>query len=211
MSRGAFRVVSHWSTGFNAEITLTNMTEETIHDWEVVFDLPYDIESVWNGVMVSHENGVYTVRNAGYNWDIQPGESVTFGFCVTAETETVTEPTAYALVERQVGGVEGDFEVTYKVHSDWGTGFNGQIEIRNLSAKAVQDWTLEFDCAYTFTQFGNGEIISHEGDHYIIKNKGYNATIETGQTLVLDFTADCGDAGSGVEPTGYRLHAARGD
>lgn len=136
---------------------------------------------------------------------------MTFGFCVTAEAETVTEPTAYALVERQAGAVEEDFEVTYKVHSDWGTGFNGQIEIRNLSAKAVQDWTLEFDCVHTFTQFGNGEIISHEGDHYIIKNKGYNATIETGQTLVLDFTAECGDAGSGVEPTGYRLHAAGED
>ena len=204
---GTFRVLDHWNTGFNGEITLTNVTGEVIHDWEVAFDLPYEISGMWNGVVVSHENGVYTVRNAGYNWDIQPGGSVTFGFCAIAETETVTEPMGYALVERQAGVLEGNLEVTYKVHGDWGTGFNGQIEVRNLSSEVVHDWSLEFDYPHTVLQFGNAEITSHEGDHYILKNKGHNADIEAGQTLTLDFTAECGGAGSGVGPTDCKVHS----
>lgn len=96
-SNGMFRVTSHWNSGFIGEITLTNTTDEVIHDWAVDFEFPYEIVSIWNGVVTSYENGVCTVQNAGYNRDIQPGESVMFGFGVNVETETITEPTAYRL------------------------------------------------------------------------------------------------------------------
>lgn len=96
---GTFRVVSHWNSGFRAEITLTNNTDEVIHDWVVAFDLPYDIVGIWNGVIVNNENGIYTVKNAGYNSDIEPGQSVTFGFNAHAETEKIIEPTQYDMVD----------------------------------------------------------------------------------------------------------------
>lgn len=43
---GTFKVAAHWNTGFSAEITLTNNTDEVIHDWVVAFDLPYDIVNI---------------------------------------------------------------------------------------------------------------------------------------------------------------------
>lgn len=96
---GTFKVAAHWNTGFSAEITLTNNTDEVIHDWAVAFDLPYDIVSIWNGVIVSNEKGIYTVKNAGYNSEIKPGQSVTIGFNADAVTEKIIGPTKYNLIE----------------------------------------------------------------------------------------------------------------
>ncbi|MDE7269070.1 MAG: cellulose binding domain-containing protein [Acetatifactor sp.] len=202
---GAFRVVSNWNTGFTGEITLTNTTDEVIHNWVVAFDLPYELRGIWNGEIVSYENGVYTIQNAGYNWDIEPGESVTFGFYTYAETETIIEPTYYTLIEKPAQTVQQKYEIAYKVNSDWKTAFNGQIEISNVSSGEIFDWTLEFDSVHNFDQFWNAEIVSHEGNHYVIKNRGYNAAIEAGQTLILGFTASCGSAGSGYAPMNYKL------
>lgn len=72
-------------------------TDAEIHNWVVAFDLPYDIVNIWDGIIAACEDGIYTVQNAGYNWNINPGQSVTFGFNADAETEKVIEPTNYKL------------------------------------------------------------------------------------------------------------------
>lgn len=202
---GIFRVVSHWNCGFNGEITLTNNTDEVMHNWVVAFDLPYDIVSIWNGVIASYENGIYTVQNAGYNWDINPGQSVTFGFNADAETDKVTEPTQYNMVDMPADDVTQNYEIEYQVNSDWETAFNGQIEICNLSTEDIYDWTLEFDCPHKINQFWTAQIVSQENNHYVIKNLGYNAKIGAGETLILEFEACCGSENAKDEPTNYKL------
>ncbi|MCM1112379.1 MAG: cellulose binding domain-containing protein, partial [Muribaculum sp.] len=204
---GAFRVLSRWSTGFQAEITLTNTTDQTIRNWSVSFELPYEITNLWNGVIVSHENGVYTVQNAGYNLELLPGGSVTLGFCANAETESLTEPAHYTLIQPPAKPVEQTYEVVYRVHSGWEAAFNGQIEIRNLSSEELWDWTLEFDSDQNFDRFWNAELVSHEGSRYVIRHKGYNASIGAGQTLVLGFEASRSRTGLGGEPGSFRLTA----
>lgn len=189
----------------NPEVTLTNTTDEVIHNWAVAFDLPYAIENVWNGRITSYENGVYTIQNAGYNWDIEPGGSVTFGIYASAETETIIEPAYYTLIEKPARTVKQDYQVVYKVNSDWGTAFNGQIEVKNVSSEEIFDWTLEFDCDYHIHQFRNAQIVSRQGNHYVIKNKGYNAAIGAGQALILGFEADCGNASANRGPAHYTL------
>lgn len=205
---GTFRVISHWNAGFNGEITLTNTTDEVIHNWVVAFDLPYEIENIWNGRIASYKDGVYTIENAGYNWDIEPGKSVTFGIYVNTETESIAEPTYYTLVKNQEKPTKQNYKIDYRVNGNWTTAFNGQIEISNLSTREMFDWTLEFDCDNHINQFWNAQIISHKGNHYIIKNKGYNAVIGAGQTLVLGFEANSGSAGINCEPTNYTLTTA---
>lgn len=95
--------------------------------------------NIWNGVIASYENGIYTVQNAGYNWDINPGQSVTFGFNADAETEKVIEPIQYNMVDIPADDVIQDYEIVYQVISDWETAFSGQIEIRNLSTEDIYD------------------------------------------------------------------------
>lgn len=200
-----FRVVSHWNSGFSAEITLTNNTNAEIHNWVVAFDLPYDIVNIWDGIIAACEDGIYTVQNAGYNWNINPGQSVTFGFNADAETEKVIEPTQYNMVEMHAADVTQNYEIIYQVNSDWETAFNGQIEIRNLSTEDIYDWTLEFDCPHKINQFWTAQIVSQENNHYVIKNYGYNARIGAGETLILGFEACCGGENATDEPTNYKL------
>lgn len=202
---GMFRVVSHWNTGFSAEITLTNTTDDVIYNWVVAFDLPYEIVNMWNGVISSYDNGVYTVNNAGYNWNINPGESVVIGFNANAETETIIEPSKYTSINKLADAVTHNYGITYKVNNDWVTAFNGQIEISNTSSEDIFDWTLEFDYNSNINQFWDAEIVSHEGNHYVIKNKGYNSTIGAGQTLILGFEASNSDGNSSESPSNYKL------
>ena len=45
-------VTSFWDSHANIKLTITNCGEETIHNWFFIFDLPYDIENMWNESVV---------------------------------------------------------------------------------------------------------------------------------------------------------------
>lgn len=204
---GFCRVVSQWENAFNGEITLTNNSDEVIHNWVVDFYMPHEIVQIWNGVVSSYKDGVYTVKNAGYNWNINPGERVTFGFIANLDSVAITKPTAFYLVNVDAK-VEKEYQITYKLNSDWETAYNGQIEITNMLTNDILDWVLEFDYENTINQFWNAEIVSHEQNHYVIKNKGYNAKIYSGQTCVLEFEAMGEQVDSSIGPKNYRLISA---
>ncbi len=62
----------------------------------MAFDLPYDIVNIWNGVTVSNENGIYTVKNAGYNSD-------TYDACQRLKEEWVTNANGIQLAKYSYG------------------------------------------------------------------------------------------------------------
>ncbi|HVX61702.1 MAG TPA: cellulose binding domain-containing protein [Pirellulales bacterium] len=98
----------------------------------------------------------------------------------------------------------GDF--TFKVGADWGSGFTGQITATNSSQQTINDWQLEFDFAGEITAIWDATIVSHVGNHYLVRNAGWNATIAPGATVSFGFN---GSPGNGtVAPTNYLLHAA---
>lgn len=88
----AFATTSVWSSGYNAEVTLTNTGSQPIRGWRFGFTLGAPIQSLWNG-QLSGSQPSYTVTDAGHNGVIGPGQTVTVGFQV--ESETVIEPSNY--------------------------------------------------------------------------------------------------------------------
>lgn len=204
---GSFKMTSQWNDGFNGEITLQNMTNEVIHNWRVEFDLPYEITNIWNGAIIAHDRDRYTVRNAKYNSAINPGEGVTFGFTAHTEKEIemVIQPTYYTLKSNSDSTVTEKFDISYQMNASWGTACNGSIELRNVSSEDVFDWTLEFDYDNDINQLWNAEIVSHIGNHYVIRNTGYNAEIGAGQTVVLAFEAGLDPAGQIKNPQNYKM------
>jgi aryl-phospho-beta-D-glucosidase BglC (GH1 family) len=80
----------------------------------------------------------------------------------------------------------------FSVVNDWGSGFTGNIAITNTGA-AINGWTLQFDFAPAITQIWNGQIVSHTGSHYTIKDAGYNATIGSQQTTSFGFNGAPGN------------------
>lgn len=79
---GVFNVTTDWGTGYCAEITLTNNSNSTINGWTFNFDLESDITSFWNvGSWSGNQANGYTSTDAGWNSVINPGASVSLGFC----------------------------------------------------------------------------------------------------------------------------------
>lgn len=96
--------------------------------------------------------------------------------------------------------------VSFQVVTDWGTGFTGQITIRNPSASAINNWQLEFDFAGQIANIWDGKFISRVGNHYVVANAGWNATIPAGGSASFGFVATPG--GSGLQaPTNYLVNS----
>ena len=198
-----FNVTSKWEGAFNGEIHIKNKGDKVIDNWALEFDMPYEITNIWNGVIGLNEEGTYIIKNAGHNQDINPGASVSFGFTANITDDDVVYPDSYAIVGRKAQVTESDYKITFDVISDWETAFNGQITIINTSDKTIEDWELEFDFSHEINEFWTANIISREGEHYVIKNKGYNANIKPGQSITLGFEASPGNVYA--KPNNYVL------
>src|SRR5690349_10631948 len=78
--------------------------------------------------------------------------------------------------------------VDYKVTDNWGSGFIGEIKV-NAGTSALNGWTLEFDAPFDIGNLWNAVIVSHVGNHYVIKNADWNGSIAAGQAITLGFQA----------------------
>ncbi len=73
--------VNQWSSGFTANIMITNTGTTTINGWKLTFTFPgsQSITQGWNGVFAQTGSQV-TISDAGYNSSIAAGTSVNLGF-----------------------------------------------------------------------------------------------------------------------------------
>ena len=68
-------------------------------------------------------------------------------------------------------------DVTFQVTNDWGSGYNGQITVKNSGATAWKSWTLQFDYAGQITSIWDAVLVSRVGDHYVIGNASYDGAV----------------------------------
>lgn len=93
--------------------------------------------------------------------------------------------------------------VTFSVTTDWGSGFNGHITVKNTGATSASGWTLSFDSPMQISSIWNAVIVSHTNNHYVIKNADWNGTLAAGASTDFGFTASPG--GSPASPTNFVL------
>ena len=72
--------IEDWGSGFQGQVSMTNNGDSNLVNWDLEFDLPTGISSIWDAEIVASNNGSYTVQNMPYNREIAAGETVTFGF-----------------------------------------------------------------------------------------------------------------------------------
>ncbi len=167
------------------------------------FSFQGDITNIWNGVISEHDDSEYVIKNAGWNQDIEAGKYIEFG--ISGSGDFTGFPKNYQLLG-ELGSVStDDYAIKYRLNSDWGSGFTGEISITNNTSAPIEDWILEFDFDRTITSVWNGVIESHEGSHYSIKNAGYNAILTAGQTITVGFTGT--DGTTADEPVNYDLYS----
>jgi hypothetical protein len=178
------QIDSAWEGYFNGTITLTNTGEKPIENWALSFSFPHTITNIWNGVIYEQADGLYTVKNAGWNQDIPVGGSVNFGFTAQQNGEALTPDFFFInTVERSVPST--DYEATYKLKKDWGTGFSGEITLKNISSQTIEDWSFSMGFARTITTASNTILTQSEGTQYLLNNPGYDQNISAGKNIKI--------------------------
>jgi cellulase/cellobiase CelA1 len=81
------------------------------------------------------------------------------------------------------------YSLKFKVDSSWNTGFTGSISLTNSNLNSMNGWTIEFDAPFEITNLWNGQIVSHVGNHYIIRNASWNGTVGPNGTASFGFQA----------------------
>lgn len=180
-----YEVVSEYGNNYNVDVIITNKSSETIHNWKLVYDSTNTVESIWNGCFETGD-GYSTVTNAGYNHDIEPGASVSFGF-IAVKQDIIDYPEKFRIVTENVDVQEIEFETSFDITSDWGSGYNACVTITNISDHDLNDWTLSFNCDEEIGNLWNGIMISHENGNYVIQNAKYNHSIKPGESVTVEF------------------------
>lgn len=75
-----YQVTSQWSNGFNGTVKITNDTTTVTNGWNLSWQYAGDNRITGGYDAVFSGTNPYTVKNAGWNGTLQPGQSLTFGF-----------------------------------------------------------------------------------------------------------------------------------
>lgn len=90
-------VTNDWGIGFTANLVITNLSNEPL-DWsQLSFDAPFAITNLWNGEILSDQDGSYVIANLAWNRTIPAGESISIGFNGSKPNGTAVEFTNLTL------------------------------------------------------------------------------------------------------------------
>lgn len=169
-------VDTQWDGYYNATVEITNIGNKTIENWTLAFDSEDSIENIWNAAVKSQKNQKTIIKNAGWNQDIAPGTSVSFGYTASCSGDMhLAEKYEILSAKKEVS--ENRRNVSFAVESEWEEGCVVKVTIENKSDTPIEDWCLSFDAPYEIESIWNGVIVSKENGTYVIKNSGYNSTI----------------------------------
>lgn len=100
---------------YNVDVTLENMTDDRIGNWEIWIPVNYEIQNIWNAKIIDHYDNKYTIHNAEWNQDISVDGSVSFGMTVTCSDKVEMPSYVYTTTSRQTAK-ETDYKFEFKKH-----------------------------------------------------------------------------------------------
>lgn len=82
-------ITSQWSSGYVAEVFVENVSDDEIIDPELAFDLPAEIDTLWNGDVIGGDEG-YLVRDDS-DLTLEPGEAWRFAFKAYGDDQSLPD------------------------------------------------------------------------------------------------------------------------
>lgn len=196
----SFEIIDKWEDGYNGVIKITNLTDAKIDNWKLTFGYDGELVDFWNATLLLREGNKYVVRNCGWNQDIEIGQTIEIG--ISGKGNWIDKLTYMRVESGNVRNVE-DMVVDMHINAEWENGYNGEITISNQGVSTIEDWIMEFDYNAEIVDIWNADIIGHEGNHYIIKNVGYNSNIVPGQNINIGMNVKL--QGETVVPVNYNV------
>lgn len=182
-----YRIGSEWDNNRSVEVSIKNTGEESILNWALKYDVGGEVYSLWNSKVYDSSEEYTIIKNNGYNYEIEPGQSANYGYIVKGE-ETVI-PEDIELCSRRID-VKSGYEVDFNVTSDWYTGFNGEINITNTSDEPIEAWTLSFDSNFDINNIWDAKLLTSENRSYEVANQLWTTPILAGESASFGFSAD---------------------
>lgn len=196
----SYSIKGSWDGNQNIEVVLTNTGSESLLNWALKYDAHGEIVGLWNGTVYDSDSTKYIVKNAGYNYEILPEQTVTFGYTLTGDD--LEFPDAIELCSQRTERTSDGYNVTMNVTNDWDTGFSGTITVENLGDTALEAWRLSFDANFEITNLWNAQIIASEENRYTVANDVATTPIGVGENKVFGFTATK-ESGTTPEISGF--------
>ncbi len=190
---------SIWENQYTANVTITNTGSSTIENWELSYQSADEYSNIWNAEVTCHSARNYNVKNLGYNQNIAPGQSVSFGFQASF-TGTPDIPKSYQMLGESQPVDGSDCQVTCKIQNQWNSGCIMEVTIYNSSDENIEDWSLQFDLADRIDNIWRAEIASASEHTYRLKNCGYNAVIQPGMSETFGMQLSFPDGSAIHEP-----------
>ena len=186
----SYEVTSAYGDYLQGAVTIRNISGETLNNWSASFDyIGGTITALWGATFVSQNGTAVVVSAPSWDKELADGEEITIGFTVKLDEADVAPVFANAAVigKKAAPIAESTYKVALNDVSSWPCGYSKNIVIENVGVEAIESWTLEFDFADEIASIWNAEIISHEGNHYVISNCGYNADIAVNVPMTIGF------------------------
>ena len=182
-----YQVGSEWDGNRSVEVSIKNTGKKSILNWALKYDVGGEVYNLWNSKVYDSSEEYTIIKNNGYNYEIEPGQSANYGYIVKGE-ETVI-PEDIELCSRRID-VKSGYEIDFNVTSDWYTGFNGEISITNISDEPIEAWTLSFDSNFDINNIWNAKLLTSENRSYEAANQLWTTPIKAGESASFGFSAE---------------------
>lgn len=180
-----YLVKNEWTEGQSVEVKITNTGDEPILNWAFKYDAEGVIDGLWNASVYDTKETSYIIKNVGWNYEIAPDASVSFGY--TLSDYNGTNPDKFELCAKRVDKTDG-YDVQYNITNEWDTGLQGEIVITNTSEEPLEAWELSFDSTFEINNLWDGRIISAEENHYVVASEMWSNPIDVGGSKTIGFT-----------------------
>ncbi len=177
-----YAVLNEWEGNQSIQVTIRNIGTESILNWALAYRAGGEVNGLWNAVSPK-EN---IIKNAGYNYEIEPSGSVSFGY--TLAGENLELPEKFEIVSKRANVTDG-YEVQFDIYDDWGDGFQGAVTVTNTGNEPLEAWTLSFDTNFIISNSWGGRIIDSTENSYTIASEMWTNPIMPNSSSSFGFTA----------------------
>ncbi len=209
----SFSKQSDWGAGLIAEIKLKNESPDEVKDWRLRFRLDAEISGLWGAKVVEREGNTYLLAPEDWSRLIRSRQAVSVGFQAAPggveptdvvfqpviagdgpedappmERDGVTQAPIYA-GSPDVDVRAGEASVSFRVVSDWSSGFQAEVVIRNNGSAPIENWALTFKYPAKITGMWNAHIADITADGYVVdaRTVPWNQTIPPGGEVRFGF------------------------
>lgn len=181
-----YSVVNQWAGHYQIEITIKNTGNDTISNWALKYDAMGIIDNIWNAEIYRNDDTKYVIRNSGYNYEILPSQSVSFGYIV--ESNACDIPKTFELCVKRVQRSDNVY-ISYNITEEWNTGFICNITINNPTDTPIEAWRLKIENNFKIDNLWNAVILDETENTYTFSDTIATNPIAPASSVSFGFTA----------------------